>query len=317
MSDLPLKICFVTDQKPGHKNQLLGLEQSLRMQTQVESTWISVQDTTVSWFDVIAKRCQANLDWVPDIVVGAGNSTHKLVLAIKHKYQCFSVILMKPSLIPMSWFDVLIVPEHDNPPSRANVYSSCGVLNKVRPRAIDYQTTGMGLILVGGDSKHYQWDSALVCSQIEKVISDTKDVKEWVIADSRRTPASFELEIHESIKDSITYISHNDTSPEWLPEQMSKSDTIWVTPDSVSMVYEALTSGAKVGLFQLEPTTDGRIVKGINKLVEHKKVMTLPGGCEEIAFLDEFCEADVAANWLLGKLKMSSKANHRRACDDH
>ncbi|GLQ32509.1 mitochondrial fission ELM1 family protein [Litoribrevibacter albus] len=299
MSDIPIKICFVTDEKPGHKNQLLGLEQSLRMQTQIESIWISARETTASWFDVIAKRCQVELDWIPDVVVGAGNSTHKLVLAIKRKFQCFSVILMKPSLIPMSWFDALIVPEHDNPSSHVNVYSSCGVLNKIRPRGVDYRTTGRGLILIGGDSKHYQWDSSLVCSQIERVISKTRNVKDWLIADSRRTPVSFELEVHELMKDVITYISHYDTSPEWLPEQMSKSDCIWVTPDSVSMVYEALTSGAEVGVFDLPVKKNNRITKGVDSLRRDQRIMSVDNMLKIRAGSVFGSEADRAAKWLL------------------
>jgi mitochondrial fission protein ELM1 len=58
------------------------------------------------------------------------------------------------------------------------------------------------------------------------------------------------------------------TTREWLLDRYAESERIWVSEDSVSMVYEALTSGARVGLLRV-PRTErvGRVVKGMDALV--------------------------------------------------
>lgn len=308
MSDLPLKICFVTDEKPGHKNQLLGLEQSLRMQTRVESAWISVQETTVSWFDVIAKRCQANLDWVPDIVVGAGNSSHKMVLAIKRKYQCFSVILMKPSLVPMSWFDALIVPAHDHPPKRENILITLGVLNKIRPVDI-HKPTECGFFLVGGESKHYYWNDAEVLQQIQQVINNESAVTQWILTDSRRTPASFRNLIRDLSNRNIVFYPNEQTPSGWVEQQLARVDQVWVTPDSVSMLYEAITSGNPTGVFSMVPKKKGRIVQGIEELLKEGQIVTLHRGKEMRLKHKPLCESDRASGWLLSRYAQSKNVS--------
>ncbi len=59
-----------------------------------------------------------------------------------------------------------------------------------------------------------------------------------------------------------------ETPQGWVKEKMTDVSQIWVTPDSVSMVYEAITSGVPTGVFNMRPKKKGRIVKGILKLIE-------------------------------------------------
>ncbi len=51
------------------------------------------------------------------------------------------------------------------------------------------------------------------------------------------------------------------------------TETVWVTADSVSMVYESLTAGCRVGLIELTPAAgDSRVMRGMAKLVETQRV---------------------------------------------
>ncbi|MFC3153091.1 mitochondrial fission ELM1 family protein [Litoribrevibacter euphylliae] len=317
MQPTTINVCFVTDEKPGHKNQLLGLEQSLKLQVNIVSQWVSVSDVSVSWGDVLFKRLNLQLSQVPDIVVGAGSATHKLVLAIKRKFKCFSVLLMKPSLIPISCFDALVIPEHDNPPDKSSIYKSCGVLNKVRPRDPNYQPTRNGLILIGGQSKHFQWDSDSIWQQVRQIVSDTQDVDHWVLGDSRRTPQDFKDLVSQDmlsqdllspkLSEQLTYVRHDEVSSDWLPTQMAQSDRIWITPDSVSMVYEALTSGAETGVLELQAPKQGRIQAGLEKLINDGLVRQRPDQELPIQKFRVFCEADKSAEWIIGKYLGSKK----------
>lgn len=302
----PLTVYFVTDNKPGHKNQLLGLDQSLRLHHDVVSHWIDANDYTLSWWDVLFRRVPFECDDQPDLVVAAGSSTQKLALGLKRKYGAFLVLLMRPNLLPYSCFDTVVVPEHDNPPARVNILKTVGVLNKVRP-TLSGKLSGTGLILVGGESKHYLWDSKNILSQVEKLIQQNNKISQWLVADSRRTPDDFRSALSELLKSNhnVSFCPHETTDVHWLPHQMTEVDTIWVTPDSVSMVYEALTSGKKTGVFDLESRKKGRVVQGVNKLIQTNKLMVMNNTDNTSLDTMEFCEADRVAEHILRFLKVS------------
>ncbi len=55
------------------------------------------------------------------------------------------------------------------------------------------------------------------------------------------------------------------------------SEDAWVTPDSISMTYEALSAGCRTGVFELSPnkTSNSRITHSIEALVKNQYVRTL------------------------------------------
>lgn len=56
------------------------------------------------------------------------------------------------------------------------------------------------------------------------------------------------------------------SGPDWLPAQLARAGQIWVSADSVSMVYEALTAGAAVGVLDVPRKRSSRISRGLDKL---------------------------------------------------
>ena len=271
----PLNIWIVTDGKPGHLNQLKGLCQRITAHTELTERWISTQDTQTRWTDCLFRRYRNTRDIPtsqntqgPDIVIGAGHSTHKEVLAIKRHFRCFSVLLMKPSL-PTHWFDAAIIPEHDNPTPNKHTLITKGVLNTISPienLSALKANKHKGLILIGGDSKHYHWNTAEIVQQVVTLTKANAETQ-WTLSDSRRTGTEFMSLLEQQQPENLHLIPHTETPDGWVKEQMAQAGTIWVTPDSVSMVYEAITSGAPVGLFNMTAKKNGRIVKGIQSLV--------------------------------------------------
>ena len=61
-----------------------------------------------------------------------------------------------------------------------------------------------------------------------------------------------------------------DTPQGWIFEQMQLAEAVWVTEDSVSMLYEALTAGCKVGLIEIDRIKDDRITRQIDQLYLNK-----------------------------------------------
>jgi mitochondrial fission protein ELM1 len=197
-ADKPLVVWFFTDDKPGHLNQLKGLESRLTVHADIESRWFSISNKKISWFDALLKRFSYEGESAPDLVVGAGRRTHKYLVATKRSYECFSLVLMRPSL-PLSLFDAAVIPEHDSPPIKDNILVTVGVLNNVVPRDHNVKSAAeqkRGLILIGGESKHYVWDDAAILQQLESVVASSDNIDEWVLGNSRRTPESF-LKAHK------------------------------------------------------------------------------------------------------------------------
>lgn len=257
----PLCLWLVCDSKPGHENQSLGLAEAMGRVVPCVHHTVSLggKRGLISRIRE-ALRSSAGLP-APDLIVGAGHATHPSLLWQARKHRAMSVVLMKPSL-PLGWFDLCIAPQHDFPdsPQKQNLVLTRGALNRVTRR--NDEKTGK-LILIGGPSRTHGWDGEALITQLAKAT----DRGGWELTDSRRTPAGF-LEEAKAKLPGVTVFSHEDTAPDWVPQRLENAKEVWVTEDSVSMIYEALTSGARVGLLPM-PRLVGhsRVMAGIDGLV--------------------------------------------------
>ncbi|OOZ38041.1 ELM1/GtrOC1 family putative glycosyltransferase [Solemya elarraichensis gill symbiont] len=170
---------------------------------------------------------------------------------------------MRPSF-PVSWFDLVITPFHDNAKKSSNLVCTYGALNRVRNSGT--QNENAGLILIGGHSSHYQWNDGQLVQQIKHIVNSSGSVQ-WVLTTSRRTPGSFIQALHEQVvSDRLTVTPYEETGDGWMESEMARASQMWVTPDSVSMLYESLTSGACVSVLELEGGS-GCIAKGVHILI--------------------------------------------------
>ena len=258
-----LVVWRLLDGKPGHENQSLGLCQALAQRITVEQCDIVVPVRPAQFIQWLFGFFPAGKNLpCPDVVMGAGHNTHFALLAVKRRYGARAVVIMKPSL-PLSLFDLCVVPEHDDV-SGENVFVTRGVMNAVVSKG--YNKRAQGLILLGGLSPHFEWDDNSVLAQIESIVRSTPS-EPFVLTDSRRTPADFMEKLASRQLENLTLVPHQQTAQGWLVEQLGLSHSVWISEDSVSMVYEAITSGAAVGLITLGQARPGRVSKGIEKLV--------------------------------------------------
>lgn len=144
-----------------------------------------------------------------------------------------------------------------------------GALNRIRPSANKNQHAG--LMLIGGASAEYGWNEVALLKQIHLIALHHADIH-WQLTTSRRTPASFIINLSRLGLPNITAFGHDKVSPDWLPSRLSSAAQVWVTPDSASMVYESLSSGAAVGCFDLPYANPGRVARGVEKLVADKTI---------------------------------------------
>jgi mitochondrial fission protein ELM1 len=156
------------------------------------------------------------------------------------------VVLMRPGL-PIAWFDRCLVPEHDRPRPHPKIVVTRGPVNRVVPNA--GPRNGPGVVLVGGTSRHYAWPEARILSDLRFILARREGI--WIVTDSPRTPAHFRGALREIAGEA--YVAWEECDPGWLPARLAEAPEVWVTADSLSMIYEALTAGAAVGIVELPP----------------------------------------------------------------
>jgi len=285
----PYVLWRFSDGTPGHDAQTLGLVRALQARCNVDVHELAVGNRLAAFGAWLAGRYTAGRGLpVPDLLIGAGHATHWHLLAARRAVGGRAIVLMQPSL-PNRLFDLCLVPEHDNPRPAANVLVTHGVLNTLTPsreRAVD-----RGLILLGGPSPHYRWNDAGVLAQIDARLAAQPQLH-WQVLVSRRTPASTVQALRA--RRGLEWLA-----PETpLADVLSRAAQVYVSEDSVSMVYEALTSGAPTGLLAVPRRSAGRVSAGVDALVARGWVAA-PGAREKPPSPPALDEAGRCADWIV------------------
>lgn len=302
----PLVIWRLTDGKAGHMQQTLGLVRALARLTPCTLVDIDVTRAQVGLLDLVLGR----VPWgdgnpLPGLIVGAGHRTHLPLLASRRAAGGRAVVLMRPSL-PVRCFDLVVTPLHDALAEGPRVVATRGVLNSMRPGE---KQPGTLLFLIGGPSRHVQWSDAAVLEQIEAVTAALPAGAAWRLTDSRRTPDSMRAELAGRYGD--RFLSFSSCPDGWLAEQLAATDNVWVSEDSVSMLYEALTAGCRVGVLRVPHAAQAsRVIQGVEEMVADGVVTTVKRWRDEGAMpaADGFDEADRVARLLLQRLGLPGEA---------
>ncbi len=307
-----LKIIAVTDGRPGHEKQTRGIIATLEDKKAVRVTWIRLSRSMGGRFRELVCFLfpfgQANFSGNDaDLVLCAGSRTHFRALALKRRFRVPACVCMDPGVVLRRFFDGCFIPEHDDVAAAANILTTCGPPNPcVNKKRHDSQ---YGLILLGGiDRRSHTWDSRDVIEKI-RFITEKEPQMSWVISSSPRTPietVSLIRELLTSKGGNLQFFDYKDTSPGWIEEQYQKCQKVWVTADSMSMVYEALSSGCLVGLLPLrwrkggikfrkneETLVAGGLVTSFNSWRKNQE-MVLPD--------PDFNEAQKCANFILNNI---------------
>lgn len=245
-------------------NQARGLVQAIQSHVHAESHTLPAPSPVRAWLDCLRRRTTIGRDLPdPDLVLGVGHRTHPMMLAVRAARGGRIVVLMQPTL-PLSLFDLAIIPEHDAPRSHANVIATRGVLNPIRPASAPQPDRG--LILIGGPSRHVRWSDEVIVEQVRTVAGDDPDMR-WALTTSPRTPVTMIERLRDCDLLNVTVTPFAETRPGWVAEQLDRASRAWVSADSVSMVYEALSAGAAVGVLEVPERRHSRVSAGLNELI--------------------------------------------------
>ncbi|HLB29978.1 MAG TPA: ELM1/GtrOC1 family putative glycosyltransferase [Gammaproteobacteria bacterium] len=300
----PVVIWRFTDGKAGHDIQSRGLLAALSRRIACQVFEIPPPHWSCSLAHLLRRGFPPGAG-LPDplFIIGAGHATHLAMFAARHTRGGSIIVLMQPTL-PSRWFDLCLIPDHDDPPlSQANVIATRGPLNDLaRAHAADPHR---GLILIGGSSRHFHWNDAEILEQMAKVC--VTGIR-WTLMDSRRTPASLRRALGNFSADNVAYVPSTTTGPDWLRQRLQECGTVWITPDSMAMIHEALTAGAAVGLLRLKPRGPNKINGAIERLARERSVVLyddwLAGRSLEKA-CEPFAEADRCARLIMQRFGLT------------
>ena len=265
-----MHIVYVSDGKAGHRSQAVGLYKAMQRQSNIEVTFqeISIQELPIfSLLKAILARRFGLFEKKPDYIFGVGSHTQARVLLLGRVYpKAKTVIMMKPNF-PVNWFDYAIIPQHDGVKESMHVITTQGALNPIvnenrhQPNRI--------LIALGGNSKRHQWNDEKVLSSIQRLVENNVHAT-FILTTSRRTPDTFlETLVQQNFYLKLQIFPVEHTPQGWVFEEMQKAEAVWVTEDSVSMIFEALTAGCQVGIIEIDRLKSDRITQLLDQLLSN------------------------------------------------
>ena len=283
----PLSIVAYFDGRLGHEKQTRGILQALAA---VTATSVVHKKVTVSpaaycknWASYLLSSLQSpgpQKFGSVDLIIGTGTHTHIPMLLEKKARAKLSgekvrvITCMGPDVLLRGKFDLCCIPAHDEPPLRHNVFVTLGP-----PGPVVFGNShdpDKGMILVGGlDKKSHRWNSRTVITQVSTIIRKLPSIH-WTVSSSPRTPEDTCRELEEmavSLKQ-LTFYRSKETPAGWVEEQYGLNSTVWVTADSISMVYEALSGGCSVGILPVEwLQPDNKFQRSLDILHEKKMIV--------------------------------------------
>jgi mitochondrial fission protein ELM1 len=218
------------------------------------------------------------------------------MLRLKGRSQAKVVTCMTPEPLLSSKIDLCLVPHHDQPAQRTNIFVTIGPPGlPPRKRQDDARQV---LILVGGrDEKSHTWQTDVLVRQIETLIRRATGCL-WTITSSPRTPDECErrLQVVADEHPQVTFFRAKDTAPGWVEEAYARHASAWVTADSISMIYEALTAGCRVGILPVKwKSAHNKFQRSIDFLARQQLVLTYERWLNDAADVPQHAVIDEAA----------------------
>lgn len=206
-----------------------------------------------------------------DIVISSGAAVSCINYAVSCLYQAKSVLIMRPSFIKASKFDLLIIPKHDLPRKRKNTVITQGSLNLIsedyllrnlkdlsRECSLSKDPGRLRIgVLIGGESKGFHYSREIV----QRLIQQLKDFAQshnayLLITTSRRTPPETERAFEEALKGfekcELLVIANKKNFPFTVGGILGLSQLVVVSPESISMISEAASSGKYIVVFKAD-----------------------------------------------------------------
>jgi mitochondrial fission protein ELM1 len=207
----------------------------------------------------------------PDVVISCGSSVAPINYVLSRENLARSVVIMRPSLLSVNRFNLVIMPRHDNPPRRKNIVVTDGALNLIDDEYLAeksrdlIQASGGRLqassfyfgLLLGGDTKNFKLKADVMLEVARQIKSAAEKFNAGIlVTTSRRTSKETEELVKREFGDyrncKLLIIANEKNIPEAVGGILGLSKVVVVSPESISMVSEAASSGRHTLAFEAE-----------------------------------------------------------------
>ena len=321
----PLKVVAFLDGSAGHEKQTKGVLQAIEELTPLHVEYIRIpapcfRSVISDWFKYLAvyglKIKMSYNRMFPtaplDLIIGTGSHTHVPMLILKEQCGGRIITCMTPDSLLIKKIDLCFIPQHDNQRSSDNILFTVGPPNSI-PYSEDKKKE-KGLILVGGiNKKGFNWRTEEIILDISSILQRDSSIN-WTISSSLRTPTDMNkaLDVLVAEYPDVVFYRPRDTPPGWIEEQYADNYFVWVTSDSMSMIYEALTAGCRVGILPVQwKKKDSKYEKSVQYLLKNGMVISYEqwknGETDPIVYgrLDEAnrCAKEILLRWWPDRLR--------------
>jgi KDO2-lipid IV(A) lauroyltransferase len=193
-----------------------------------------------------------------DIIVSCGASTVGAGSFLKYENNAKGIVIMKPGLCRNKKFDLVILPRHDALRKlRPNMMVTEVAPNRVVSECQSVRVSecrGIGL-LIGGDAKNYRLEKKTVEEVVNSILKVSEEMSLDIFAStSRRTSREIDNLVKERLGNCprcrLVIIANEDNREGVVQEIFDQSELVVVSPESISMISEAVSSGRHVVAFE-------------------------------------------------------------------
>ncbi|HTY45795.1 MAG TPA: ELM1/GtrOC1 family putative glycosyltransferase [Patescibacteria group bacterium] len=266
-------VLILSDGKTGHLRQaqaaagiIVKRYNARGMTAKVDTVEVKYKNRFVRTKNTLADGLWQRLAVLkPDIIVSCGSCVAGLAYLLARENLAKTVVVMRPSLASMKKFDLVIVPAHDRIRKAKNTVVTEGALNVVDEAYLKTQGEALRArigsvkkplvgFLIGGTAKGFRLDAAMMRAVLSQLKSALEKLDaELLLTTSRRTPADIERLVKEALGDypRCKYmVIANEQNPAFaLGGILALSGIVVISPESISMISEAVRSGAYVITF--------------------------------------------------------------------
>ncbi|MDP2941590.1 MAG: ELM1/GtrOC1 family putative glycosyltransferase, partial [Candidatus Omnitrophota bacterium] len=248
----------------------------------------------------------------PDYIISCGSALAPVNFLLSRENLAKSICVMRPGLLSAGKFNLVLMPRHDCPPRRGNIVVTDGALNlidgdylekeaqrlsqscKVIPRLRSGQAKSQVYLgfLIGGDTKKFCLNVDIVREAARQVkLAAEKLNAHILVTTSRRTSKETEAMVKRELQDcprcKLLVIANEKNIPEAVGGILGLSSIVVTSPESISMISEAVAAKKHVLVFR-EKGLDKKHARFL-ELFSRKKYITLAEGpCLERAIEDIF-----------------------------
>lgn len=226
----------------------------------------------------------------PDYIISSGSSLAAINFILARENMGKSIVNMRPSLLSTDRFDLVIMPRHDRPAKRKNVIVTQGALNIINEEYLNEQVQNLSSflnpklqipyncigLLIGGDTKNFRLDKEIIIQVIKQIKLASQSLNaDILVTTSRRTRPDLEGIIKEEFTNfsrcKILIIANENNIPSAIGGILGLSRLVVISPESISMISEAVTSQRAVLVFKSKGIGD-RHKRFLNHFFHHKYI---------------------------------------------